>query len=619
MIYQLEDNWKPGFEYKKSGFLRISATQISADKDKACLDLISLKSRPSAKIIDGYVPVRYLDFESFPLGIVREALILGINQGLLTKVDFDHDELADHLLTEIISQNQRRVEKSHKLWAHKALIGYLKTFEKAKQIDEKDGIEFTELELIQAFDIDDNQHVEWFAWGIFLTNKDNSVREFRLLKYSKAGLSIPNETKLGVALRVLADGVTHSESTWNIERDPVSKINQNLTRIRIREIGCLDQSVSLIVDTNPTEARKWFEQKTFEVAKERINGGLAKPSSNCRNCKANIYCPTLAIKPGILGITSYAPWPKSYSPSKLNIYRKCPRQYYLIEELGLRTLSELTSQSQQRGLLVHQWLEKAHNRNKKCQESDLLINNKIGEISHDLSWTMSEIDATKDYLNQHISNCSIDSNTKVETEVEVVAFDTDSDITIGTRPDILYVKNNTLYWREVKTTNNIKDIENDLFFDVYPQLPLAVKLVSSNCIPKNILNKLGNFEKIVLELELITPNAQKIISWDCNDSKVLNKAWSVLAEQVDNWASDTLFAPSTNPPCNWCKVKDFCEFSNQDQVTADIDGLQIDLKTGEIIEIGPAKNLKDEERVIKALGLSASIMESIEEDDEIPF
>lgn len=619
MIYQLEDNWKPGFEYKKSGFLRISATQISADKDKACLDLISLKSRPSAKIIDGYVPVRYLDFESFPLGIVREALILGINQGLLTKVDFDHDELADHLLTEIISQNQRRVEKSHKLWAHKALIGYLKTFEKAKQIDEKDGIEFTELELIQAFDIDDNQHVEWFAWGIFLTNKDNSVREFRLLKYSKAGLSIPNETKLGVALRVLADGVTHSESTWNIERDPVSKINQNLTRIRIREIGCLDQSVSLIVDTNPTEARKWFEQKTFEVAKERINGGLAKPSSNCRNCKANIYCPTLAIKPGILGITSYAPWPKSYSPSKLNIYRKCPRQYYLIEELGLRTLSESTSQSQQRGLLVHQWLEKAHNRNKKCQESDLLINNKIGEISHDLSWTMSEIDATKDYLNQHISNCSIDSNTKVETEVEVVAFDTDSDITIGTRPDILYVKNNTLYWREVKTTNNIKDIENDLFFDVYPQLPLAVKLVSSNCIPKNILNKLGNFEKIVLELELITPNAQKIISWDCNDSKVLNKAWSVLAEQVDNWASDTLFAPSTNPPCNWCKVKDFCEFSNQDQVTADIDGLQIDLKTGEIIEIGPARNLKDEERVIKALGLSASIMESIEEDDEIPF
>ena len=76
---------------------------------------------------------------------------------------------------------------------------------------------------------------------------------------------------------------------------------------------------------------------------------------------------------------------------------------------------------------------------------------------------------------------------------------------------------------------------------------------------------------------------------------------------------------SLTAPCNWCKVKDFCEFSNQAQVTADIDGLQIDLKTGEIIEVTPAKNLKDEERVIKALGLSASIMESIQEDDEIPF
>lgn len=619
MAYQIEDNWKPGFEFKKSGFLRISATQISADKDKACLDLISLKSRPSAKITDGYVPVRYLDFENFPLGIVREALILGINQGFLTRDDFEEEELAKQLLSEIISQSQRRIEKSHELWANQALIGYLKAFEKAKKIDDEIGIKFTELELIQAFDIDDKQHVEWFSWGIFLTNQDNSVREFRLLKYSKAGLSIPNEVKLGVVLRILADGVSHSESKWNIERDPVSKLNENLERVRIREIGCLDQSVALIVDTNPNEARHWFEEKTLNVVKERINGGLAHPSSNCRNCKANSFCPTLANKPGILGITSYAPWPKSYSPSKLNVYRKCPRQYFLIEELGLRTLSETTSQSQQRGLLVHQWLEKAHNRSKKCLESDLFINDKLGEISKELSWTTNELDITKEYLSQHIRNCSIDLNTKVVTEAEIVAFDTDSDITIGTRPDILYVRENTLFWREVKTTNNIKEIENDLFFDIYPQLPLAVKLVSSGCIPNDVLNKLGNFSKIEVELELIAPDNHKVISWDCNDAKVLNKAWSVLAEQVDHWASDTLFAPSSNPPCNWCKVKDFCEFSNQAQVTADIDGLQIDLKTGEIIEVTPAKNLKDEERVIKALGLSASIMESIQEDDEIPF
>ena len=619
MIYQIEDNWNPGFEYKKSGFLRISATQISAEKEKACHDFISLKSRPSAKITDGYVPARYPEFESFPLGIVRDALILGINQGFLTKEDYNKEELAKNLLSEILIQNKRRIEKSHELWAHQALLGYINAFEKAKKIDEKDGINLSELELIQAFDIDDNQHVEWFSWGIFLTNQDNSIREFRFLKYSKAGLSIPNEIKLGVALRILSDGVSHSESNWNVERDPVSKINQNLTRVRIREIGCLDQSVALIVDTNPTEARNWFEQKALPVVKERINGGLAHPSSNCRGCKANTFCPTLAIKPGILGITSYAPWPKSYSPSKLNIYRKCPRQYFLIEELGLKTISESTSHSQQRGLLIHQWLEIAHNRNQKCQETDLNVGDELGEISKALNWSNDEIDVTKDYLKQHIDNCSIDLNTKVETEVEIIAFDTDSDITIGTRPDVLYVKDGTLFWREVKTTHNIKDIENDLFFDIYPQLPLAVKLISSDCIPKNILNKLGSFTKKVVELELITNDKHKVISWDCNEPKVLNKAWSILADQVDNWASDTLFAPSSNPPCNWCKVKDFCEFSNQAQVTADIDGLQIDLKTGEIIELNPATNLKDEERVSKALGLSASIMENIQEDDEIPF
>ena len=287
--------------------------------------------------------------------------------------------------------------------------------------------------------------------------------------------------------------------------------------------------------------------------------------------------------------------------------------------MGLRTLSESTSQSQQRGLLVHQWLEYAHNRNQKCQESDLFIEDNLGELSKKLSWTNQDLEITREYLIQHIKNCSIDSNTKVVTEVEVIALDPDSDITIGTRPDILYVKDDTLFWRELKTTNNIKDIENDLFFDVYPQLPLAVKLAANNCIPKQHLEKLGSFTNIVVELELISPDRHKVISWDCDNSKVQNKAWSILAEQVDHWASDTLFAPSSNPPCNWCKVKDFCEFSNQAQVTADIDGLQIDLKTGEIIELKPAQNLKDDERVIKALGLSASIMENIQEDDEIPF
>ncbi len=619
MIYQIQNEWKPGFEYKSSGFLRISSTQISIEEENACYDFISIKSRPNAKIIDGYVPGRYTDFEAFPLSIVRDALILGINQGAFENYEDDLSATADKLLNEIVIQSSRKIENSTILWANKALQGFISIFQEAKKEDQKSGINLNELELIQAFDIDENQHLEWFSWGIFLTNHDNSIREFRFLKYSKAGLTIPNDVKLGVILRILADGVSHSDSKWNVERDPVSKVNSSLKRIRIREMGCLDKSLALIVDTTPDEARKWFEQKTLPIVKKRINGGLALASSKCRGCKANSICQTLPVKPGLLGITSYAPWPKSYSPSKLNTYRKCPRQYFLIEELGLKTISESTSQSQQRGLLVHQWIEKAHNRNQKCLETDLIENIEPGQVSRTLNWTLQELEISKNYLLQHIHNCPIDSETKVESEVEVIAFDTDSDITIGTRPDVLYVKNDTLFWREVKTTSNLKDIENNLYFDVYPQLPLAIKLVTNNCVPKKVLNKLGDFSKIFVELELITPNNHKTISWDCSNQKILNKAWSVLAEQVDNWASDTLFPPSSNPPCNWCKVKDFCEFSNQSQVTADIDGIQIDLRTGEIIELTPAQNLKDDDRLTKALGLSASIMENVQEDDEIPF
>ena len=619
MSYKIETSWNPGFKQTSSGFLRISASQISVTNDLCCKDLVSLKSRPAAKIGDGYIPIRYPEFETFPLGIVRESLLSIISQGLLKNNSEDLESLAEKFLDDSISKIRNKVENSHRKWALQALINYLNSFEKTRKEDEKNGLFLDELELIQAFDIDENQHVEWFVWGIFVTNSDNTVRELRLLKFSNAGIDSLNEVKIGAALRVLIDGVSHSESNWNIAREPVSKANENLKLVRIREFGCLDESVALIYESGISEARNYFEKKSLPIAQELVKGGTQNPNKNCRGCKANHFCPTLPIRPGLLGITAFAPWPKSYSPSKFHTYRKCPRQYFLQDELGLRTKKETTSSVLQRGLLVHSWLEKAHSRNQKCSLEDLLNSDIPGEVSSYLSWTNKEIDITKDYITQHISICPLTPDSKSMCEVNIQAFDTDSDITVGTRPDLLLVKNETLHWREVKTSLSKQEIDKDLYFEIYPQLPLAIRLVHENCVPKSVIEKIGNYAHAVVELELITPNNVQILSWDLEDTQVLNKSWSTLAEQVDHWASDTLFAPSSNPPCNWCVVKDFCEFANSSQVKAEIDGLQVDLKTGEIIEVSKSSSLSDEQRVAKALGLSASLLEQTENDEEIPF
>jgi hypothetical protein len=619
MNNQISTQWNPGFPVTNTGFLRISASQVGVDEKKACNDFISLKSRPAAKIGEGYMQLRYPPFESFPLGIVRDALLSVINNEKVIHEFEDIEQLSVDSITEAITKNRGKVEKSHKMWAIDALTGYLKAWEKAREEDLLNQIDFTDLEVIQAFDSSGDSYTEWFAWGIYLTSHDGKIREFRALKFSKAGLTILNPVRAGVIARILADGVPHSEPSWSSPRDPIYNVLQAPQLIRIRELGALDASQAIVLSESVENARKLFEEKSLPVVIKIIKGGNQNVGPNCRSCRANTMCPTLPNRPGLLGITAYAAWPKAYSPSKFHTYRRCPRQYFLQDELGLRAKQESSNSAQQRGLLVHAWLEEAHKRVKTCAIHDLPTESKLGQIAEILGWNKDEAEIALPYLAQHQITCPINSSSKVATEITIEALDTDADVTVSTRPDILFKNGVDLVWRETKTVSSSKDLDQDIYFNIYPQLPLAIRLMVEDCLPKNVLEEFGEFKNKRVELELISPEECKTYIWNCEDEQVRLFAWSQLAEQVDTWASDTLFAPSTNPPCNWCKVSQWCEFANAEQVKADIGGLQVDLKTGEIIENSGIPLISNDDRVAKALGLSASLAEVSENDDDIPF
>jgi len=616
---QVPQEWHPGFPVTNAGFLRISASQVGAEENRACSDFISIKSRPAAKIGEGYIQLRYPSFESFPLGIVRDALLSAISNDKVVHEFEDIEEVSESAINEAIKNARNKVEKSHKLWAIDALSGYLKAWGKAREEDIAQGIDFTDLEIIQAFDITETSHTEWFAWGIYLTSADSKIREFRALKFSKAGLTTINPVRAGVIARILAEGVPHSEPSWSSPRDPIYKILKPAEKVRIRELGCLDASQAIVLEDTIAGAKKLFEEKTLPIVLQRVQGGTQKPGPSCRSCRANTMCPTLPNRPGLLGITAFAPWPKAYSPSKFHSYRRCPRQYFLQDELGLRTTQETQNNAQQRGLLVHAWLELAHKRAQECTKEDIPTSSSLGIIATELGWNQEEANTALPFLIQHQLTCPINKNSKVVTELAIEALDTDADITVSTRPDLIYKNGDDLVWREIKTVSSIQDIEKDIYFNIYPQLPLAIRLMVEDCLPKEVIEKLGNFKYKRVELELISNDECKTISWDCDDANVKLSAWSQLAEQVDSWASDTLFAPSPNPPCNWCKVSKWCEFANAEQVQADIGGLQVDLKTGEIIENASIPLISNDDRVAKALGLSASLAEVSENDEDIPF
>lgn len=619
MTNQISQEWTPGFVVTNGGFLRISASQVSAEGNRACNDFISLKSRPAAKIGEGYMQLRYPPFESFPLGIVKDALLSTINNEKIIHEFEDVEQLAESAIDEAIENTRGKVEKSHRLWAIDALIGYLVAWENSRKEDIKNNIDFTDLELIQAFDEDENSHIEWFAWGIYLTSSDGHIREFRALKFSNAGLTPLNPIRAGVITRILADGVPHSEPSWSSPRDPIYKILKPAETIRIRELSCLDSGQAVVLTETVENARELFTNKVLPIVTQIVKGGTQNPGPNCRKCRANTLCATLPNRPGLLGITAFAPWPKAYSPSKFHTYRRCPRQYFLQDELGLRTKQDSQNAAQQRGLLVHAWLEHAHKRVSPCESNDLPTISTLGNIATALGWNQEEAIVALPFLEQHLNTCPITTDSKVATEIAVEALDTDADITISTRPDLLYKNGDDLVWRETKTVSNIKELGNEIYFNIYPQLPLAIRLMVENCLPVETLIKLGDHKKIRVELELISPSESRVIIWDCDDQKVQLSAWSQLAEQVDNWASDTLFPPSPNPPCNWCKVSKWCEFANAEQVKAQIGEIQVDLKTGEIIESSSNTSTVKGDQIAKALGLAASLAEVSENDEDIPF
>ena len=112
-------------------------------------------------------------------------------------------------------------------------------------------------------------------------------------------------------------------------------------------------------------------------------------------------------------------------------------------------------------------------------------------MATEIGWNQDEANVALPFLSQHQLTCPINKSSKVATEIAVEALDSDADISISTRPDLIYKNGDDLVWREMKTVSSIKDLENDIYFNIYPQLPLAIRLMVENAIPKNVMEKLG--------------------------------------------------------------------------------------------------------------------------------
>jgi hypothetical protein len=164
-------------------------------------------------------------------------------------------------------------------------------------------------------------------------------------------------------------------------------------------------------------------------------------------------------------------------------------------------------------------------------------------------------------------------------ERDVVVDDTDADVLVVTRPDLLLATPAGPVWRETKT------------LAVMPTLD---------------------------DLELLTATGARLVRYDASDEATVLAARRALAEATYSWHQDDEFPTRPGTACAFCEVAQWCPDANADPVgaTVELDGLTFDTATGELVG-APA-----EASTPRAVGLAASVLGAPAEpgdDEDIPF
>jgi hypothetical protein len=334
----------------------------------------------------------------------------------------------------------------------------------------------------------------------------------------------------------------------------------------VRIVGVLDDSDRLAFDGTAADAAARFSADV-PPALGILAGGRFRPGRGCAGCATRQQCPGLPERPGLLGVTGYAPATRALSPSDLTRYAMCPRQVYLSRDLGMPSEQAPPSGALLRGIQVHDWLAAAHQRGVPCAAEDLpaphvdmsgrtVVAN--AGIATDLGWAYDEYVTNRNFLLGHLEICPLhrDDVTSLTHEVPVTVWDVHANVVISARSDLAYrTARGELVLREVKTVNpRFVATGEEALLGQFPQLALAVCLLADGH---------PTFEDddsaiLAAELEVLGAAGHRLVRFDATDPHTVLLARTALADRVDRWLHDTTHQPGPRPPCQTCPVARFC-------------------------------------------------------------
>lgn len=563
--------WSPPWRVVvRDRFIRVSAAHVRGHEQWECATQIAAKARPTVKADrDPSVRVTYPPFHSFALGLARDAAYLVMSAGKDPEVALD----------QVCATANGDVAEAARGVAREALQGYLIAIARLRDAGDLPA----ETVVREFFAADDGDlRVEWFAWGLLHISRDGADREYHILTWEQAGTRRREPAAIAVYARIAADAIMKQEgSIWPERWAAAASQPGPAQRVRVREIGVLDASDALLLDMTAQEARAGFHPHVSERV-HVLGGGAFNPGSRCAGCPVRYECPGLARMPGVLGVAGPALWTRALTPGDLTAARNCTWQVHLERELSLPRVRRETTAAMVRGTRVHSWLEHAHARLTPCSIDDLPVpgdgsGEGLGDVAETLGWDEPTYSSLRPYLLQHVEACPLRRSDVIAVypEQSLAAWDTDCDVVMSTRADLVVETSDGYLVRETKSVAGHREMPQTSaeVFERYPQVAVTLCLLADGLDPVT-----GDVVEQPrpgrVEVEILRTDGHEVRGFDTSDAEAVLIARASIADAVDT----ILYSPAepvVDKHCAWCPVSRWCSaYRSTPEAALDVAGAE---------------------------------------------
>jgi hypothetical protein len=545
-------------------FVRVSSSHLK-DPDWLCPEQMAKKARPEVwpAARGDYIP---RPPATFALGLLRDAAI-----DLLSS----REPSAVEAVTAIQLAVQARVDAAKDEWveesvelAVRGLGGYLRVLARLRE----EGVlarTVVVADLVVVDEQEDHPPVESVTWAVHHLSVDGSLCETHVLRLGSAGDVRLAPAEVALMARVAAEGFIAEPkdvSGWSSPHRRAASQPPAPRNARVRVVGVLDDSDRMVFDGTADVAATLVADEV-PAALAILAGGRFRAGRGCADCALRQHCPGLPERAGLLGVAGYSTSTRSLSPSDLTKHALCPKQLHLLRDLGMPAQIPSPSGPLRRGQQVHEWLAAAHQRGVACRDEDLPLPSadmvgpgvvRAAGIATDLGWGYDEYVTNRHFLLGHLDQCPWHRGGLVSLthEVPMAAWDTDANVVISTRSDVVYVTDEAeVVVRETKTVSpRFVAPDPGALLHQFPQLALSVCLMADG---HPALEQVPPGPRTV-ELEILGAAGHRLERYDAMDPATVLAARTALADRVDRWLHDTTHLPGPRPPCQTCPVTRFC-------------------------------------------------------------